>query len=662
MGDCSQKSCRQYKKLTPEDVVSMKRLNNGGGISPDGKWISYVVGSPVLENEKSEYINHIWISSTDGKIQYQLTNGPNGDSDPQWSPDSSQIAFVSKRSGDKSQIYVINITRGEARQLTYVKEDAANPVWSPDGTKIAFVKNEEDDKHKKKRKKAKDDAITVDKDDFKQKHLRVIDVNVLDEEPELIFSIPENNDNKNENKDKSKEITRGNYSVFDPRWSPDSKQIAFAHAETSKPDDYMFRSTIHIVNLETKELRKLTKHEGYESTPRWSRDGKWIAYLYKANPDDLLQRDIYVIPSKGGKSINLTSNFDQNKILPLWSPRGNKVFFEAVEGVRFNLYSVSLKNGSITKITEGDHTARFMSLADDDDTFAFHCESPEKPKDVWIGSIASGETRHLTNLNPQISDFPLGKTYIVDWPSKDGTNVQGLLRLPVDYKEHTKYPLIVSPHGGPYGAVTFRFNPHHHFFSAKGFAVFEPNFRGSEGYGSEFGKGNYENWGVADYQDIMSGIDYLIENRDADPDKLVVEGWSYGGYLTNWLVAQTDRFKAASSGAGLSNLVSMYAQNDIPTYLRQFFTGLSPYESIEIYLKHSPITYIKQVKTPTLLLHGAEDKRVPPPQAEEFYRALKTLGVDVEYVKYPREGHSINEPRHILDLIKRQVKWFKKYI
>jgi dipeptidyl aminopeptidase/acylaminoacyl peptidase len=283
--------------------------------------------------------------------------------------------------------------------------------------------------------------------------------------------------------------------------------------------------------------------------------------------------------------------------------------------------------------------------------------------DLWVGLIrAAGSLRQITKLNPQIADFALGETRVVRWQSIDGLEIEGLLCLPVGYEEGKNYPLILVPHGGPHGGVVLRFNPSSHYFSGEGFAVFQPNFRGSDGYGRDFAKGNYLNWGIGDYQDIMTGIDHLIDQGIADPDRMVVSGWSYGGYMTAWIVTQTDRFKAACNGAGLSNLVSMYAQNDIPGYIRIFFKSSPPYQQLDMYRRHSPISYIHQAKTPTLILHGAEDKRVPVPQAEEFYAGLKAINVDTEFVKYPREGHGIQEPRHTLNLLKRQLAWYKKYI
>lgn len=652
----------QLKTLKPEDIVAMKQLS-GATISPNGKWAAFVQGIPVLEEDKSEYRNHIWLVSTKGGEPFQLANGPNGDNCPQWSPDNTRIAFVSKRGGDKNQIWIIPITGGEAKQLTHTKNGASDPRWSPDGKRIAFLMQEKDNKAEEKRKKSRDDPVIVEKDDFKQTHLWIIDVETMDEDPELLFILPEKGDkDEKDRKDKSQRLTEGNFHVSDPRWSPDGKHIAFVSAPSPKADHLMYRGIIQIIDVETKAIQKLTSFDGRESAPRWSPDGKCLAFLYPTDDANRLQKDIYVIPVEGGPVTNLTSGFDHNEGTPIWSPDGEMIYFETADGVRRHLYAVPKDGGAVRQITHGDCVIRGMSLADDGDTYLCCRETPKTSMDLWVGSISKVELKQITELNPQLADFALGEAHAIQWQSNGGLEIEGLLWLPVSYEEGQRYPLILMPHGGPHGAVALQFRPPYHYFSGEGFAIFEPNFRGSDGYGQDFARGNYRNWGVGDYQDIMTGVDHLIDQGIADPDRMIVAGWSYGGYMTAWIVTQTDRFKAASNGAGLSNIVSMYAQNDIPSFLELFFEDSSPYRKMEMYRERSPVSYIHQVKTPTLILHGTEDKRVPVPQAEEFYAGLKAIGVDEEFVKYPREGHIIREPRHILDLLKRQLAWYKKYI
>ena len=657
MGDNQER--QKLKTLQPENIVAMKVLGRIV-ISPDSKWAVFVRTIPVLEAEKSEHRGHIWLVSTDGGDPFQLTNSPSGDSYPQWSPDSTQLAFVSKREGDENQIWIIPIAGGEAKQLTHAKNSASNPSWSPDGKRIAFLMEEKDSKTEAKRKKARDDPVVIGVDDFKQTHLWVIDLETTDEEPELLFTLPEKETGENARKDKSQRLTEGDFHVSEPQWSPDGKQFVFVSAPSPKADDTMFNATVHVVNVETKAIRKLTPHDGGESAPHWSSDGAQIAFLH--SPEGYGQKDLHIISADGGISTNLTAaDFDRNADTPIWSPDGETIYFIAMDEVRWHFYSVSKAGSEIRQITHGDYVVAGVSLADDGDTFLCTRSASDAPGDVWVGSIRTEKLKQLTKLNSQLENFALGEVQVIQWQSSDGLKIEGLLCLPAGYEEGKSYPLIVEPHGGPRSTRDLGFKPAWHYFSGEGFAYFAPNFRGGDGYGRNFATANLNDWGGGDYQDIMTGVDFLIEQGIADPDRLVVGGSSYGGYMTAWMVTHTDRFKAACDVCGVINLVSFYAQTDIPSFMRLYFAG-APSQQLELYRERSPINYVHFAKTPTLILHGEEDIRVPLPQSEEFYASLKAVGVETVFVKYPREGHSIGEPRHKLDMLKRQLAWYKKYV
>ena len=648
-----------HRTLRPEDIVGLKGLNQPV-ISPDGKWAAFVRALPVLEAEKSAHRGHVWLVSTDGGEPFQLTNGPNGDSNPQWSPDSTRLAFVSKREDDKNQIWIIPIAGGEAQQLTRAENGASNPQWSPDGKRIAFLREEKDSTAEEKRKKAGDDRVVMGVDDFKQTHLWVIDVEAMDDEPELLFSLPGEASDENVKTDKSQRLTEGDFHVSEPQWSPDGKQIVFVSAPSPKADDMMFNGTVQVVDLETKNVRKLTAHDGGESTPRWSPDGGQIAFLH--SPEGYGQRDLHIISADGGTSSNLTAaQLDRNADMPIWSPDGEAIYFIAMDRVRWQLYSASKAANEIRQITHGDCVIGAISIADDGDTFLCTRSEPHAPGDVWVGAIRTGEMKPLTKLNPQVENFALGEVRVIQWQSSDGLEIEGLLCLPVGYEADKAYPLIVEPHGGPRSSRDLGFKPTWHYFSGEGFAYFAPNFRGGDGYGHDFATTNFNDWGGGDYQDIMTGVDFLIEQRIADPDRLIVGGSSYGGYMTAWVITHTDRFKAACNVCGVINLVSFYAQTDIPSFVRLYFAGV-PSQQLELYRERSPINYVHRAHTPTLILHGEEDIRVPLPQSEEFYAGLKAIGVETEFVKYPREGHGIGEPRHQLDMLKRQLAWYEEYV
>ena len=658
MADNTQE-CRELRTLQPEDIVGLRGLD-GSVISPDGKWAAFVQTVPVLEAEKSEHRGHIWLVSTEGDEPFQLTNGANGDSNPQWAPDSTRLAFVSRRGNDKPQIWIIPITGGEAKQLTHAKNGASNPQWSSDGKRLAFLKTEQDSEAEEKRKKAKDDRVVMGVDDFKQQHLWVIEVETLDDEPEPLFSLPEKGADENVNVDISQRLTAGGFHVSDQRWSPDGKRIAFISAPSPKADDMMFNGIIYVVDIESKNIRKLTAHTGGESSPRWSPDGEQIAYLH--SPERYGQKDLHVISAVGDTSTNLTAvQLDRNADAPVWSPDGEAIYFIAMDRVHWQLYSVSRAGGEIRQITRGDWVIGGISIADDSDTFLCARSEAHTPTDVWVGSIRTGEMKQLTKLNPQLENFALGEVRVIQWQSSDGLEIEGLLCLPVGYEAGRSYPLIVEPHGGPRSSRDLGFKPTWHYFSGEGFAYFAPNFRGGDGYGNDFATANYNDWGGGDYQDIMTGVDFLIEGGIADPDRLIVGGSSYGGYMTGWIITHTNRFKAACNVCGVINLVSFYAQTDIPNFMSLYFAG-PPSQNLALYRERSPISHVDRTQTPTLILHGEEDIRVPLPQSEEFYAGLKAAGVETAFVKYPREGHSIGEPRHQLDMLKRQLTWYNKYV
>ena len=292
---------------------------------------------------------------------------------------------------------------------------------------------------------------------------------------------------------------------------------------------------------------------------------------------------------------------------------------------------------------------------------AFVMTDPESPRDLWVSDINLRKPRPLVQSNSDIEKLKLGKTKVIRWKSFDGKTIEGVLVLPVGYKKGQRVPLIVEPHGGPMGVRTVAFNPIWQMFAGAGYAVFAPNFRGSGYHGREFVRANIGDWGGGDYQDIMAGVDYLIKEGIADEKKLGVEGWSYGGFMTNWIITHSDRFKAAVSGAGLSNLESFYGTTDIQGFMEYYHKGF-PWSSREVYRSSSPLTSTFKVKTPVLILHGEEDARVPISQSEELYYYLKKSGVTVRFVRYPGEGHGLREPQHQIDRYTRMLNWFNTHI
>ena len=626
----------QKHPLTPEEVVAIKGVSDPR-LSPDGKRVVFVVSEPVMEEAESRVKQHVWMVPTEGGKAKRFTHGPKKDTAPRWSPDGKTVAFLSDREGDRAQVWLIPLDGGEAERWTKAKGGVECFQWAPDGRRIAFVSPDPESREQEHRKRAKDDAMVVDQDDFTMHHLWLIGVGGK----------------------RPKRLTEGAFSVSDPQWSPDGKRIALMVSPSPRAEDTMEHTRIQVLDVRTRAMRVLIPEGRMACAPRWSPDGRRIAFAADAQGDEGLPRmDLFSIPSEGGAARNLTEAFDRSEETPIWSKDGRTIFFEAGDGVRRLLFLAPADGGPVRPVVEGDRVITEADLAANGEAFVFVSTDAISPPDVWWMCADGSGMRRLTGMNPQIGKVVLGETQVVRWPSSDGLEIEGMLIQPAGSRPH---PMIVEPHGGPRGARTFAFNAMWNYWVGAGYAVFAPNFRGSDGYGTQFAQANVADWGHGDYADIMTGVDTLVKLGVADPDRLVVSGWSYGGYMTNWIIGHSDRFQAAISGAGLSNLVSMYGLSDLHRFMERYLGG-APYDREEVYRKHAPITYVKNIKTPTLFLHGEADKRVPLAQGEEFYLALKFHGVETQLVMVPREGHSISEPRHRIDLIKRMRRWIDGHL
>ena len=628
----------EKRPMTVDDLFKLKRVSNPQ-ISPDGSLIVFVVRFPDLK--KDRYTSDLYLVRTKDGSVIQLTTSEGGEYSPQFSPDGKLIAFLSNRD-KKTQIWLINPRGGEAYKLTNSKSGVSSFVWSPDGKKIAYIAYDPPTKEEKERKKKKEDVEVVDKD-IKMGRLFVIDLETK----------------------KVKKLTKGNYTASSPTFSPDGKMIAFVRRPTPKADDGD-KSDIMLVPAEGGEVKPLVVRPGSDSSPRWSPDGKLIAFLSSDGKEsEIAVSRICIVPAEGGKPRNISRSFDRSPRSLVWSPDSSKLYFLALDGVVSNLYSIEVKTEKITKLTAEDGVIGSFSLTKDGKLMALTKEDPYHPADVYLSEVERYNPKKLTDMNPWVKELALGEVRTIHWKSKDGLKIEGLLILPVGYTPGKRYPLITQIHGGPSGVMTRSFQCSYgrdgQILAGLGYAVFQPNFRGSSGYGEAFLRGDVRDWGKGDYNDIMTGVDYLIEQGIADPEKLGVSGWSYGGYMTSWIVTQTDRFKAAAYGAGLTDLYSMYTLNDIPRALDAYFGG-PPWDNFDLYWNSSAMKYVTRVKTPTLIFQGGRDARVPPPQSWEFYQALKRLGVPTKLIIYPREGHGLREPNHQRDKAEREISWFNKYI
>ena len=621
------------------------RINQVGSptLSPDGEWVLYTVRARDMDDDDLEAVTHVWRARLDSTDNRQLTRGPRSATDPSWSPDGSHIAFLAardERPDARRQVYLMRADGGEAWQATEHAEAIASSLFAPDGTKLLLTSRDPLPADEKQRRDAGDDAEVVD-GAYRMTHLWVHDLET----------------------EETTRLTEGEMAVANPDWSPDSTRVVFEMRPNPTQND-RWRSDIWVADVATGETRQIYENGGSDTGPRWSPDARTIAFA--GNPDassNTTHNKQYLVPASGGDARILLEGEDRDFSTPIWSPDGRRIFWVTGVGTSTGLFSVSIESGGVASDASPDGRNSQWELSKDGARWVWVHTSPDWPSEIYTAMRAGGEPVRLTDANAWLREegVQLGAVETVRWENSDGQIVEGVLTRPVGYEAGRAYPFIVNPHGGPTGASLEAFNSSAQFFAGNGYVVLQPNFRGSTNYGQAFVNANIDNWGITDYDDVMTGVDYAVAEGLADPDRLICYGWSYDGYMSAWVATQTDRFKAISPGAGLTNLYSMYSTNDIQDYLASFFGG-TPWDETENYREHSPMTYVANVTTPVLLLHGGSDTRVPPEQSVEFYKALKDLGKDVTFVRFPREGHGIVEPRHLMDRLRRYAEYFGAHV
>lgn len=634
---------------TPEYCMKFRSIS-GVDISPDAKYVAYVVRDVVMEEEKSEYRNQIWVASSDGNMNVQYTRNEKSSTSPQFSPDGQFIAFTSSRSG-KNQVWRMRLMGGEPEQITKEKNGVNSFQWSPDGQRIGFLKSDEETEEEAKRKKEKSDVIEVDKD-FKYTHLYTIELIENDEEERKV-----------------QRLTNGDFHVNSFDWSPDGKEIVFSHKADPRINTSRLESDISIVSSDSSALRAVVKGLGVDTNPKFSPDGTKIAFQSTGDqPEPVGMNDIYIVSKGGGDPEMLAQTPDRSSNIISWNGDGSEIIVSEARHTSRGTYAISSKPGSKSMPRFIGEENGVMSSFDFNDKLgirAFVYQNSDKPVEVYISKDGAPK-KQLSKVNSDIPLPKMGKTEVIKWTSKDGMEMEGLLTYPVGYKKGDKYALALQIHGGPAGVFTQTFTggPSIYmaqYFAQNGIAVLRPNPRGSTGYGKEFRYANIKDWGYGDYEDVMSGVDKVIEMGVADENRMTVMGWSYGGYLTSFLVTRTNRFKAASMGAGLPNLISMTTTTDIGDYLVGHMGG-EFWDDYDTYERHSAMYHIKKVETPTQVIHGANDLRVPFTQGQEFYRALDRRGIDTEMLVLPRTPHGPREPRLLMEVSPRIMKWFNEYI
>jgi len=635
---------------TVDQVLSLKRAGSPQ-ISPDGRFVAYTVRETNWDD--NAYETEIWLANVQTGGTRQLTNAKKSSQSPAWSPDGSKLAFVSDRT-DKQQIYLINPQAGEAEALTTLEDGVSGFAWSPDGKRIAYTATEPKSTAIKDREKKYGEFEIVDQD-HRMTHLFVLEVATKATRP----------------------LTSGAFTVGSFAWSPDGKSIAFDHRINSDPANGG-SADISIVTVTDGAIRKLVTQSGPDSNPVWSPDGSRIAFTTAmANPDYFYTNSlIATVSSSGSVPTALSSAFDEDPNLVAWKPNG--LFFSASHHTWSYLHRLDPETKTVARLAPSDAVVMSsFSLSRDGSTVAFLGSDPKSIAEVFVApleSVVSGlsrtlQAKKLTDTNVQTSNWATSTLDVVSWKSQDGATIEGVLHKPLDVDPSRKYPLLVVIHGGPTGVsrpIPFTSSTYPvDVWVPRGVLVLEPNYRGSAGYGEKFRSLNVRNLGVGDAWDVISGIDSLIAKGIVDPARVGTMGWSQGGYISAFLATHdAARFKAISVGAGISDWMTYYVNTDIHPFTRQYLKA-TPWDDPEIYAKTSPITYIKQAKTPTLIQHGATDQRVPLPNAFELYQGMQDQKVPVKLIVYQGFGgigHGPSKPKSHRATMDHNLEWFDQYL
>jgi dipeptidyl aminopeptidase/acylaminoacyl peptidase len=617
-------------------------------VSPDGSRVVYTINEAVMTPDKSEFVTQIWMANIATKQNIQLTFGDKTSTNPKWSPDGKWIAFVSNRKDNRNNLYRLSIDGGEAEPLTELKSNVGNFNWSSDGRYIAFTMTDPKTEEEEKNDKGRNDFRWVD-ENLKMSRLYVLPVE------------------KDANgKREPRKLTTGNYNVGEFDWSADGSRIVFSHSKTPGANDWT-TADVSIVDVANTNVTPLANTPAAEDQPVYSPDGKSIAMIVTDNPPRWAQTaTIQIFAAGGGQPKILLASFDGQPGIAGWSADGKKIYFSEAKGTGTQLYVVDVAANRIEDVKHDTAVLSAIGVNRSGTTFGFVRQTSDTPADVFVSPVAGFAPVQISHANADLKLPAMGRTEVIRWTTKDGKDIEGLLTYPAGYQAGKRVPLILNVHGGPTGVFQQTFIGGRGVyplatFAARGYAILRPNPRGSSGYGTEFRRANLRDWGGGDYQDLMTGVDKVIEMGVADPDRLGVMGWSYGGFMTSWIVTQTKRFKAASAGAPVTNLMSFNGTADIPAFIPDYFGGQF-WEAMDLYQKHSPIFNVKGVTTPTMIQQGEADIRVPISQGYEFYNALKVQGVPTRMIVLPRQPHGPNEPKMQLAVMNANLEWFDKYI
>lgn len=642
-----------------EEIISLQSRSSAV-ISPDGKNVVFETQS--VDWKENRYDRELWISK-EGQAPFQLTNTPKGSSrSAKWSPDGKWIAFTAKR-GEHTQLHAIRSAGGEALSITSTEQNVSNFEWSPDGTKIAFLQSEDSKKEQDKRKD-KYGGYAVEDAEYDIDQLWVVDFHA-DELQQWPLPDQLKDSLYTEKRKATLLMDSTTFSVNSFKWSPDGKKVAIEH----QPDPLIntfFKADISLYDLESKSLKTLVKNRSYDGLIDWSPDGKSI--LYGSSLDDTTSNyykngKFFIIDSDGSNNRQIAQGFDEDLFALQWNTKG--IFALSWQKTLRRLIQIDPQNGNTQIVSETPERIWNYSFSDEGTKIAFTASNDTDLTEVYTADFPFTGVQKLTSSSAQIAEWATAKSEVIQWKSKDGAIIEGVLHKPQDYDPNKKYPLLVIIHGGPTGISTPGPVPSYVYpmvqWLNKGALILRPNYRGSAGYGEKFRSLNVKNLGVGDAWDVLSGVGHLEKQGLIDGNKVASMGWSQGGYISAFLTTNSDKFKAISVGAGISNWMTYYVNTDIHPFTRQYLKS-TPWSDKKLYEKTSPMTNINKAVTPTLIQHGENDRRVPIANAYELYQGLQDIGVETKFIIYKGFGHGINKPKERLAATWHNWQWFGKYI
>ncbi len=632
--------------FTVEDLVSLRAVGEVAP-SPDGSRVAYTVRTPPDPSEGKEGSRSvIWLVDRKGGEPRRYTAEDVSSYHVRWSPDGRTLAFLSKRKGDDvRQIYAIDPAGGEPRRISQSASSIASFEWSSDGKRIFFVADRPDEPEEKEAKSAGRDWVIGDvQGTFRR-----------------LWSV---------------EVATGTAQPLSPREyhieafavSPDDRRVVVRAGKRADIDAVMMYSGLFSMDTAGGTLQPLTSTQGKLGHFEWSPDGKQIAFLSAVDLHDPTAGVLKVVSSDGGTARALTAEYEGTGQWLRWTSP-DEIALLTNEGSRTKLYRVDARSGKMKAVFDGeeDPVCSSADLSADKKLFACAGSRPRHPREVFVGSMKKGKLERLTNSNPWLDAERLGEQEVIRWKATDGLEIEGVLTKPVGYERGKRYPLAVLVHGGPEGISHDGWGSYAGYpvqlFAARGFVVLQPNYRGSQGRGVAFGKADQGDLGGKEFEDVLAGIDHLIEQGLVDADRVGMGGWSYGGYFSGLAATKhSARFKVAMVGAAITDWISFTGTTEIEHENSLVHWNLWPWENHALAWERSPVAHAKDSKTATLIVHGSSDTRVPPEQAVELYRALRHFGAKTELVLYPREGHGLRAYAHQLDFAERFVAWFEAHL